>query len=183
VDAVIAHVGSGLLFGSTAEDDAAAWSQGGMPLPFVPLPAGLQPVRETLPGGEVGHRWAPTTQQAIEAMEPATVELSAIHVENIAGPALIVAGADDGLWPSCYLSQKAYDRLQALGHAATHQDVFRCLEDAGHLFGTPGWPTSEDSTTRALGELTILGGTPRGNGRAGRVYDTLVREFLHRVAP
>jgi acetyl esterase/lipase len=183
VDAVIAHVGSGLVFGSPASMDRSAWSQGGAPVPFLQLPDDLVPVTENLPRGGTGYRWAPATEAAIQTMPAESVDAVTIAVEAMSGPALIVAGEDDGLWPSCFLSRRAWSRLQSSGHEVTHGDAFHCLPDAGHWFGTPGWPTAESYTSWMEGQTVILGGTPAGNGRASRAYDTLIRAFLRRVAP
>ena len=183
VDGVIAHVGSGLVFGSTALEDRSAWSLDGIPVPFLQIEGSVQPVLEHLPGGGVGYRWAPATEQAIRAMTPEAVAPATIAVESLAGPALIMAGADDGLWPSCYLSGIAWERLRTSGHQQQHEDVFACFADAGHWSGTPGWPTAESYSSTMDGQTIILGGTRGGNGRAGRAYDTLIRAFLRRVVP
>ncbi len=180
VDGVVATVPSGVVFGSTADDTRSAWSRASTPVPYWNVSANVPPVTERLPGGTTGYRYAPGTQMQLETLKQDAQALArvSIPVENTAGPVLMVAAGDDGLWPSCALMDVAWQRLAPRGNVL---DRAVCLEDAGHLVGTPGWPTSENYVTTMYGQFVILGETPQGNGRGGRVFDLALREFLNAV--
>lgn len=180
VDGVVATVPSGVVFGSTADDTRSAWSWMGTPVPYWNLRADVPPVTERLPDGTTGYRYAPGTQMQLETlkMDAAQLELLSIKVEDTAGPVLMVAGGDDGLWPSCALMDVAWQRLLPRANAL---DQAVCLPNAGHLVGAPGWPSGEEYVTRMFGTNVILGGTQQGNGQGARVFDTALRAFLAAV--
>jgi dienelactone hydrolase len=178
VKAVVATVPSGLRWASVFDPDVAAWSDGDMPLPFVPSSPDAQPLLETLDDGTTAYRTTPMFLTDIADASADALEAATIHVEDVAGPILMLAGADDGIWPSCDLAQRAMDRLDAVGHSDDYADAMVCFDEAGHVGPSPGWPTT-DSYARNFGSYAIVsGGTPRGNHDAMRQGLNRVISFL-----
>lgn len=181
VKAVVATVPSGYRWASVYDVNVAAWSSGGQPLPFVPSSPNAQPGIETLADGTTAYRTTPTFLTDIADATSAQLQAATIEVEQIEGPVLMLAGADDGIWPSCLLAQHAMDRLEQSGHDATHDDELHCYGGAGHVGPSPGWPTAE-SYAYDLGAYTLVsGGTPVGNHDAMRTGYETVRTFLARA--
>lgn len=177
--ATVALVPSGLVMGSASQANLAAWTSGEVAIPYFGFASGAWPVRETLPNGETGYRFSPVTEADLDAAPPQEIDAARIPVEMAKGPILLLAGEDDGLWPSCRLSKYAWDTLLASQHADSFADGYECFPQAGHLFAFPGWPTTESYATQAGdGTWLVAGGTASGNGRAGRLSDTRIRAFL-----
>lgn len=152
--------------------DHSSWSLGGRPLPFLPYPEGVEPLRT-----EAGLAVAPIYEAAL-ANRDAAAE-AAIPIERARGPVLLVSGQDDRVWPSERMGEMLDERMDDHGRSA---DVAHLVyPDAGHdLLDTPepapgvplpsGGPAYDD------------GGTPEGDEgaradaweKAGR----LLREHL-----
>ena len=103
-----------------------------------------------------------------------------IAVENTNGSILLLAGADDQIWPSCTLSQIASDRLASSGHSAKYHDSYVCYPDTGHNVEQPGSPTSNATEAYVAidGGWLLFGGTPAGIAHTARDSDTRIRKFL-----
>jgi acetyl esterase/lipase len=183
IKAVVAYVPSGVVWGgtSTAVPERAAWTKMGRELPFIPY-SGAPPQTKIDAHGNTEYIDAPVFIADLNAASAAAKSAATIHVEQTAGPILILAGADDELWSSCTLAQVAEDRLTMMGHATQYADHFECFADAGHLIGTPGLPTTNSSEYffQDIGAWFALGGTPQGNAHASRQSDTEIRAFLHK---
>jgi dienelactone hydrolase len=83
-----------------------------------------------------------------------------IPVEKIAGPMMLICGKDDGLWPSCPMSEQVSARLTAKGFK--HPVQLLEYADAGHaVFGPPADPASPNYKN-----LGSLGGSADGNNAA-----------------
>jgi hypothetical protein len=96
---------------------------------------------------------------------------------------LLVAAADDQLWPSCPLSAPAFAHLVDADHATTWSDEYRCLPGAGHSINPSriGFPLA-DLIDRGTGlPRTAYGGTAELDDAANRVVGPLVSEFLTRA--
>jgi acetyl esterase/lipase len=180
VRAVVANVPSGYVWGGFGE--ASSWTWRDAPLPFVPAGGG-RPVLELDDEGRKHVRHRRTFEEDIARAAPEVLDAATIRAEGVQGPVLLVAGDDDQLWPSCPLAEVAMDRLVASGHAARYGDELHCFPDAGHAISLPGWSTlgSVESWNDFANEFTVLGGTPAGNARAGRLADTALRGFLERA--
>jgi dienelactone hydrolase len=178
--AIVADVPSGLRWGSAGIADRAAWTRDGMVLPYVQGGEDGLPDIEWLPGGTRAYRYTPIFRNQIATAPPENIAAATIPIERAGGAVLLLAGADDGLWPSCELAEIAMARLRSSGHAASHADALHCFEDAGHAIGPPGWPTGESYVVMhpVSREWLVLGGTPRGTARAERESWLLVRDFL-----
>jgi dienelactone hydrolase len=184
VRAVVAEVPSGVVWPGDPvwpAPPAGAWTVGGEELSYVPLSSGLPVYSKDSAGHRVEHD-APMVAAALAAASPAALQAATTRVEDTRGAVLMLAAADDQIWPSCRLAAIAWDRLVAAGHAGTFADDFVCHPDAGHLTGTPGLPTT-DAATRELDSHTWLafGGTPAGTARAARDGFERRRAFLARA--
>lgn len=178
VDAVIANVPSGVRWGAVSRTEGSAWSLAGQPLPYLSAPPGSIPTRETLADGSIGYRGTPVFEAALHAASPEQFEAASIPIERSEAAVLLIGGADDGLWPSCELAMIAMNRLTTSGHATRHHDELVCFEEAGHIIGTPGWPTAESYSGALGGTRVVFGGTPRGTARAERAARARIRAFL-----
>ena len=178
VKAVVAVVPSGLVWGATTSLDAAAWTDEGVPLPYVPYSGAAPAVTDDDQGSHV--RFRDVFLADIDAAADDALDAATIRAEQAAGPVLLLAGDDDQLWPSCVLAQVAMDRMLAAGRSG---DQLLCFPDAGHAIGMPGWSTiGSDEIERAdVGGFMVLGGTAQGNARAARPADTAIRALLRRL--
>lgn len=185
IGGTVAFVPSGASWGAPtrAGGEIASWTHEGRDLAFVPSARGAPTVTVTPSGERVEHH-TPVFAASLDAAGPAGVEAAAFRVERAAGPILVLAGADDQLWPSCRLAEIAMARLRASGHQTTHGDEAICFGDAGHAFGFPGVSTLDAATSPdpwGGSTLLALGGTPRGTAAASRAADDKVRALLERV--
>src|SRR4030095_72112 len=114
-----AEVPSGVRWGSTTFNDTSGWSLGGMPLPYLGNKPTAMPEAETLPDGSIAYRLTPMFEAELAAATPEELDAATIRAEQTNGPVLLLAGDDDGIWPSCTLSQISFDRLSESGHSAT----------------------------------------------------------------
>lgn len=183
IHAVIAEVPSNVRWGSASVKGKAAWTLDGKPLAYLSGDGTTQATVETLPDGKIGYRLTPIFQAAIDKADPATLASVTIPVEQIQGHILLIGGADDGVWPSCGMAKIAMDRLTNSGHSNKYTDEFLCFKDAGHMIGTPGFPTTESYAyyVASAGYYRIMGGTPAGIGKAQRIYDKKLRNFLQKL--
>lgn len=94
------------------------------------------------------------------------IDEAAIPVERINGPVLLISGKDDQVWPATLLSDLAMTRLQEHHHPYVYEHL--AYEDAGHLIGTPYWPTSGNMafTHPISGVEFTVGGTAAGTAYA-----------------
>ncbi|MCH4891515.1 MULTISPECIES: acyl-CoA thioester hydrolase/BAAT C-terminal domain-containing protein [unclassified Sphingomonas] len=117
------------------------WSEGGKPVPFLPL----------TPGGFSSDVYTPAL--AALPRHPEAV----IPVERIAGPVLLLCGEEDSLWPSCPMARAVEARRD--GSGAGLATTLLAYKDAGH-FGV-GPPLPEGKPVPFM--LTVFGGTGQGN--------------------
>jgi dienelactone hydrolase len=175
VKAVVAHVPSGVIWPG---ERAGAWTLGHRELSYVP-PADAGPVfTKDADGRKIEHD-TPMFTASLDQASRAEIDAATTRVEKVHGPVLMLASADDQIWPSCQLAGIAMDRLTKAGHAATFGDDLVCHPEAGHIVGNPGLPTT-GLTEMTLSDRTViaLGGTPAGIGRAAREGFERRRAFL-----
>lgn len=176
VAAVVASVPSGYVWGSV-DGGSAAWTFAGEALPAVPSSGVNGEVFVDHDGIE--HLISRGAFLAdIDAADPAALDAATIRAEDIVGPVLLLAGADDQLWPSCEMAAVARDRRDR------DDDEFHCFDGAGHAgVGIPGWSAegSDESFFEAFSLFLVLGGDAQKNGRAIRDGDTALRAFLERT--
>lgn len=120
---------------------SSSWSEGGKPVPFLPI----------TPGGFSSDVYTPALANLPQ--HPQAV----IPVERIAGPVLVLCGEEDSLWPSCPMARAVKERRD--GSGAGLQTTLLAYKDAGH-FGV-GPPLPEGKKVPFM--LTVFGGTEQGN--------------------
>jgi dienelactone hydrolase len=181
VKAVVASVPSGVVWPGWnpkhPEREASSWTLGGEELRYV-SESGDPSFSTDAEGHRVEHD-TPIYLGALDAASPAELDAATTRVEKVQGPVLLVASADDQLWPSCRLAGIAMDRLTRLGHAAAFDDDLVCYPAAGHITGLPGMPTTDLAVITVTGGLRLaIGGTPAGAARAAREGFERKRAFL-----
>jgi dienelactone hydrolase len=181
VKAVVAELPSGVSWGSPqwSGPELASWSYGGNDLPFVPGVI-AQPETSVDAEGNTLFHYRNTFEAAIAAATPSELDLATARAENTQGPVLMIAGADDQVWPACDLGALAWKRLEDAGHTAKYADQLLCLDSAGHNVGTPGSPTlgADEVQHPITKEWLALGGTPAGIAHASRKADSAVQKLL-----
>ncbi len=179
VSAVVGYVPSPIAWQGLAFDRRArrhgprsSWTISGNPVPFLPFsrPRGIDMLR--MMGMIVGRPVAirPTYENALE--DSPAVQRAMIPLENIAGPVMLISGADDQMWPSTRLCELAVDRLRTHEHPFAHKHLH--YDGAGHLITPPGL-ASKDSTT--VGHFKT-GGSERANASASADAWPKVLDFL-----
>jgi dienelactone hydrolase len=153
VTAVVGNVPSAVVFGglSREESGGAAWTYRGKPLTFVPSrddPAPEQPAD--------GEPIALTPGFLRALQDRAAVERSAIPVERIQGPILLISGQDDQMWPSSLFADMVVERLAAHHHPYPYQHL--SYPGAGHLIGAPYLPTSVLASQHPLSDMVFAYG-------------------------
>src|SRR2546423_7031778 len=91
----------------------SSWTRGGVPLPFIKYDETWRPERR---GGLVTYRslYERGLQIGADSLSAAT-----IPVEKAQAEIILVAGADDALWPSDMFARSIEDRLASAGKSAT----------------------------------------------------------------
>jgi dienelactone hydrolase len=149
----------------------SSWSEGGVPLPFLPQRPG--------PAFEAQFRGPPpyALRGLYEASRADTAALAraAIPVERIAGALLLVSGGDDQMIPAYEAADAVIRRLRA--HRPDADAGHLSFPDAGHAILLPYLPTPP----RTAGGPWRTGGTPAGYARADREAWRATLLFLERT--
>lgn len=151
VGAVVAIAPSAYVWQSPTQGvSETSWTVDGEPLPAVPFPEDPQPP-ERVRGRtkSVG-----TLEDAIERASEADLAAARIPVEEATGDVLLVAGGQDGVWPSVRMAETVVERLDTTDFA--HEYEALTYPDAGHVITIPYRPT----TYEMLGGGLYLGGEP-----------------------
>jgi dienelactone hydrolase len=184
VKAVVAKLPSGVSWGAPqwSGPELASWTYQSQGLPFVTSVPATPTTSEDVDGTMLYH-YRGTFETAIAAATPEELDLATARVDKAEGPVLMLAGADDQLWPACDLGKLAFQRLESSGHVAKYADEIVCYPDAGHNVGTPGSSTLE--AHRAFHPITkewlALGGTAAGIAHASRQADQKIKTFLEQA--
>jgi len=157
IRAVMAFAPSGIVWQgldfSDPQNMGPAWTSDGKALPFVtPDPAAYRP------GASMRAMFDNVMADADKRLE------TAIPVEKINGPILLISGKEDALWPSADLAERVVKRLgdQKFKHAVTHL----AYEGAGHLVFM-GDPSTAGAQAQANAPANpMLGGTGAANANA-----------------
>ena len=126
---------------SFAPVNTSSWSEGGKPVPFLPITT----------VGWNGDIYGPALADAAKHPE------AAIPVEQIAAPVLLLCGEEDKLWPSCPMARAVKARRD--GAAGSLATTLLAYPDAGHFGVGPALPEGRD--VPAL--ITMFGGSAQGN--------------------
>lgn len=162
VDAVIALSPTAYVWGwspmgrrpdGTPDPCRSCWTWQGRPLDFVPMDGVWAEEREHLAGPVAIRGW-------YDASEDAYVDRLAgaeIPVEKAAGDLVLVAGADDEMWPSDRYAAQLAERRRAAGRSVLVIE----RSDAGHRPVFPGEDPYPESSTFSYGGThetdTLLG--------------------------
>lgn len=179
VRAVAAIVPSGLRWGAMSNPNEPAWTWEGKPLPFVPWSGEMPEVVQDR--GAVAVTTLRVFTTSLAQATAGELDVATIHAERAPGPVLLIAAADDRLWPSCALAAVAYERLGKMGHRDRFGDAFHCLPEAGHRIGVPGGSTMEHAAEVGGATVIVKGGTPRGAASAEWETRALLLEHFQRA--
>jgi pimeloyl-ACP methyl ester carboxylesterase len=150
----------------------AAWNYQGQPQPYIP--------NTLYPDFILTYLWNRVTGKSVrqtplflEDLAHATEQDNkAISVEQIHGPLMLLAGADDQIWPSAMMAERIMARLRLRGHA--YHDQLLTFSDVGHSIPYVYLPTRgnwQDSPFE-------VGGTPEGMAKAQASAWPQILEFL-----
>ena len=171
IRAVVSVVGGGLVTQGISQDvetgslleilrtPVANWTYQGRELPYLPNVVTPRMEAAVAAGGPVSLGWAaPDLSRADKVAE------AAIAVERIAGPVLLISGADDQTYGPAF-QEAAAQRLAA----ARHPHPFRHIvhEGAGHLIAYVGYRPTTQSVFPGPGVPFQYGGTPAADAAAG----------------
>lgn len=149
-----------------------AWTYQGRPLPYI--------ANTLYPDFILTYLWDKATGKPVRqtplfledlarAAEPDKVSIA---VEQIHGPLLLLAGADDQIWPSTMMAERIMSRLRLHGHA--YRDRFLTFSDVGHSIPYVYLPTRGNWRDSPF----AIGGTPEGMAQAQANAWPQILEFL-----
>lgn len=133
----------------------SSWTWRGQPLPFVPYDDTWTPPTSDQPAQLISYR---SLYEASLRAYPQAAAAAAIPIERASADLLLIAGADDALWPSLAFAQA----LAARRHAANLPVALLTHPAAGHRPIFPGEPPPPHSTHWAHG------GSPHADAALGR---------------
>jgi dienelactone hydrolase len=148
----------------------SAWSLNGKELPYAPVKfsKGFGAFLKEVTGGiQIEHR--PIFKDALKNKR--AVENATIPVEKIHGAVLLISGKDDRVWPSASMAEKIMASLREHRHPFAYQHL--SYDNAGHSFGLPNQPRTNDATGTFK-----MGGTSSGNAAAAASSWKAMLEFL-----
>jgi dienelactone hydrolase len=157
-----------------------AWTLGGQALPVTDLGFWTDDPRiaeqaKTLPGynatGLVLGKWG---SQEFE-------DKYGIAFERIEAPVLVVAAAEDHIWPSWVSAERIRQRFERAGKG--DQVEVRVYPGTGHTIVAPGFggPLSMFAYNPGIPGFIDFGGTPNGNCNAAFDSSRAILAFLGRV--
>ncbi|GAA2863584.1 acyl-CoA thioester hydrolase/BAAT C-terminal domain-containing protein [Streptosporangium fragile] len=130
----------------------SSWTWRGEPVPFVPYDDTWAPAEPE--GSPVAYR---TLYERSRTRFTGTAEAAAIPVEQATGDLLLVAGADDRMWPSLSFAEELAARRSAMGRPVR----IVSSSDAGHRPRLPGESPAPASTRY------LYGGSPGADAALG----------------
>ncbi|QFZ22982.1 acyl-CoA thioester hydrolase/BAAT C-terminal domain-containing protein [Saccharothrix syringae] len=166
VGAVVSVVGSGVVTQGIGpghrllqklEHEAAPWTRGGRPLPYLPY-SFPEELRAAVVDGE------PVPLHLAFDLADGIPEDAEIPVERINGGVLLLSSADDRSWPCAELSAVAHRRLAAHDHPFRYEHVV--YPGAGHLIAGPPHRPTTDVVVPGPGVRFATGGTPAATAAA-----------------
>ena len=153
-----------------------SWSRDGKALPCIaPDPAAAQQIGMAFGLGKpVVLR---SLYDASVAADPAQVRAATFALENINGPVLCLAGADDQVWNSRAQCGDAMAYLHAHQHHFADREIV--YPNAGHTFLWATRGVKSAITSYKAGGVTMeFGGTPEGDVAASSAAWTTIWAFL-----
>jgi esterase/lipase len=163
--AVVATVPSAVVYGAVTSEPGGhqqpAWTWEDEGIPYLHSRPGDAPEYHAEPG--VGFALTPVFLRSLEDKDAA--RRASIPVEMINGPAILISGKDDAMWPSSVFSEMVMERLAE--HHHPWPDVHLSYERVGHLIGQPWGPTTVTQSIHPVTKtLFAYGGAPRDSAHA-----------------
>ena len=124
-------------------------------------------LKEVIGETQIEHR--PLFEDALKNKR--AVENATIHVEKTHSAILLISGKDDRVWPSAPMAERIVARLREHQHTFSYRHL--SYDNAGHRFGLPNQPRTNDATGTFK-----MGGTPAGNAAAAANSWKAMLEFL-----
>ncbi len=167
IHAIAAHVPSSLLYGAFEDPHIPVWLYQNQPLaPNAPF-SYLQ--RET---GECEQTAIRATPSFLHSMrDPAVLEPSAICVEKLECPLLLISAEDDQMWPSHFFARQIVERLQKYRSKIDYSHL--SYPNVGHApaKGTAGFHP-------VLKKWFAYGGNPIDNAKAATDWEKKTVSFF-----
>jgi dienelactone hydrolase len=170
IRAVVAYAPSAVAWGSGGRDKATGeaipcWTWNGEAIPFAPLPLRRFIARSAIPVGLLRRpvKFRNLFRSALRNRE--AVKQAMIPVERMRGPALLISGGDDRVWPAARMAEMIVERLRPLGigHRIEHVNY----PHAGHSLRYPSIPTTARmSRSRGMRFPILFGGTAVADAHA-----------------
>jgi hypothetical protein len=150
----------------------AAWTFHAQPLPYIP--------NKLYPDFMLTYLWDRVTRTSVRQTPLFLEDLAhfkdpdsiAIPVEQIHGAVMLLAGADDQIWPSTMMAERIMTRLRL--HRLSYQDRSLTLAAVGHAILYVYLPTEGNWRDSPF----AIGGTPIGMARAQAAAWPAILEFL-----
>ncbi len=155
----------------------ASWSISGVPVAFADNPVPPE-VKAKIRTERAAKRPVSFREQYMALATPPSSD-STIAVEKIAGPLLLVAGADDQLWPSVVFAGRIIAARKA--NHVNFSDQLLIFPNAGHAIDVPYMPTNGLAVIDEGSFLLDLGGTAEGYAHADAMMWPKVIAFLERL--
>lgn len=165
-------------FSTTQGVQRASWTISGTPVPFADNPIPPE-VRSKIRADRAAKRPVSFREQYLALATPA-VPKSTIAVEKISGPLLLIAGADDQLWPSDVFARRIIEARKANG--VKFADELLVFPAAGHEIDVPYMPTSDLAVFDEGSFRLAVGGSASGYARADASMWPKVLAFLDRLS-
>ena len=179
---VPSHLREGGALGPDARIGDSAWTIGGKPLAVTDLGFTFDDPRIFEAAKELPGFNASGMSLSVWGSEDLEAEFGT-NFEAIDVPVLVLAGAEDGIWPSWISAERIRQRLAGAGKGDL-VDV-RVYQGAGHSLVSVGFggPSSVFAYNPALQGYMDFGGTPNGNCEAGFQSSRAIVEFLDAIDP
>ena len=177
---VPSHLREGGALGPDATTGDSAWTIGGKPLAVTDLGFTFDDPRIFEAAKELPGFNASGMSLSVWGSEDLEAEFGT-NFEAIDVPVLILAGAEDGIWPSWISAERIRRRMVGAGKGNL-VDV-RTYAGAGHSLVSVGFggPSSVFAYNPFLKGYMDFGGTPNGNCDAGSKSSRAIVEFLETV--
>jgi dienelactone hydrolase len=164
-------------FSTKQGERRSSWSISGAPVPFAENPVPPQ-VKVQIRAERAAKRPVSFREQYMALATPPSSD-STIAVERIAGPLLLVAGADDQLWPSAVFAGRIIAARKA--NHINFSDQLLIFPNAGHSIDVPYMPTNGVAVIDEGSFLLALGGTAEGYAHADATMWPKVIAFLDQL--
>ena len=154
-----------------------SWTLRGAPVPFMPPDSLLE---EQLTAESKLGAISQTAVHLYRLSDSAAVKRSAIPVERIAGPVLLLSARSDGVWPSYEMASEVVARLKA--HRFRYPVRHVAYEGSGHLIVRPFGPVliADAEIDPRRGRRNAYGGSQALTSRAREEALGEILSFLDR---